>query len=139
MGTLIGSKNCLFIIKKICSPFIYTSEIFLGGIAGFIDYGNGSPPRLEAEQLSSGIAHRGPDSKGIYANKSIALAFRKFLGSFEESSQILENREWAIILDSRIYNFDENSFLDRWTKDEIQMLKHLRGPFTFAAWRKKTQ
>ena len=109
----------------------------MGGIAGCIDYR--STPRIEVQQLSSGIAHRGKDDKGNFSDGPISMAFRQFHSSATENSKVLQNSIWAIVLDSRIYNFSHETFLKEWTEKETAFLAKICGPFVFAAWNKQTQ
>ena len=109
----------------------------MGGIAGCIDYQ--STPRIEVQQLSSGIAHRGKDDKGIFSDGPISMAFRQFYSSTTENSKVLQNDIWAIVLDGRMYNVSQKAFLQAWTDKETACLSEISGPFAFAAWNKQTQ
>ena len=130
------------------------------GLTGFIHSSNGehSKPELERviEKMTSTLALRGPDSKGIFIDNKIALGHRrlKIIDLSDNGSQPMQVRENGPVIayNGEVYNFqllkNELSLLghsfrgnsdtevilhvyDEWGFDG---LKRLEGIFAIALW-----
>ena len=67
----------------------------MGGIAGIVHFHGKAPLLAQAHQLSAGIAHRGPDDRGVFAEGPIALVHRRFAGSASDRKGPLKNDTWV--------------------------------------------
>jgi asparagine synthase (glutamine-hydrolysing) len=130
------------------------------GLTGFIHSSNGEhrKPELERviEKMTSTLVLRGPDSKGIFIDKKIALGHRrlKIIDLSDNGSQPMQVRENGPVIayNGEVYNFqllkNELSLLghsfrgnsdtevilhvyDEWGFDG---LKRLEGIFAYALW-----
>ena len=130
------------------------------GIVGFV---NKSPKKEKKEQIElmlKRIAHRGPDSKGVFVDDDIALGFRRLsIIDVKGGSQPIYNEDnsLAIIFNGEIYNFLElkETLLKKGhvfkTKTDTEVILHgyeeygtkivekLRGMFGFVIWNTKTK
>ena len=83
------------------------------GLTGFIHSSNGehSKPELERviEKMTSTLALRGPDSKGIFIDNKIALGHRrlKIIDLSDNGSQPMQVRENGPVIayNGEVYNF----------------------------------
>ncbi|MDR1640477.1 MAG: asparagine synthetase B, partial [Clostridiales bacterium] len=91
-------------------------------MCGFVGF-TGSPegPEDLLTSMMDLIAHRGPDSAGVYLGEDIALGFRRLsIIGLADGSQPMFNEDGtiAIVFNGEIYNYQE-------LKDEMEKLGHV--------------
>lgn len=131
------------------------------GIAGIFNL-KGEPvsPRI-LRTMTDVIAHRGPDSEGFYTDNFIGLGHRRLsiidLSPAGHQPMITENRNYALVYNGEIYNFQElrveleslgHKFRSR-TDSEVVLyayvewgpacLDRFNGMFAFSVWDKTRQ
>lgn len=128
------------------------------GIAGLIGYSD-SQEILSIMLLN--IAHRGPDSEGMFfsENNVIALGHRRLsiIDLSNTANQPFIKDEWVLIFNGEIYNFqilkkeliacgatflthsDTEVLLEAWRYWKEDCLNKLRGMFTFSIYNQKTK
>lgn len=131
------------------------------GIAGIYNLNRETVAKQQVQRMADVLAHRGPDSDGIFVDGQIGLAHRRlaildtsFLGAQPMASK---NDEWVIVFNGCIYNFRElreelqqqgYSFISRTDTEVIaeglsaygaDFFQRLNGMFAIAAWNKKQQ
>ncbi len=110
------------------------------------------------EEMSKRIIHRGPDSKGLYKDDEINMAFRRLsIIDIEGGSQPIYNEDESLVImfNGEIYNFleikeellkkghvfktksDTEVVLHGYEEYGVDILKKLRGMFAFAIWNRK--
>ena len=128
------------------------------GIVGFV--GARADMQEILQQMTDLIAHRGPDGEGHYIDGPVALGHRRLsIIDLEGGRQPMYNEDGslAVVFNGEIYNFQElreellaagHTFVSRCDTEVLvhgyeqwghDMLKRLRGMFTFALWDKTTQ
>ena len=131
------------------------------GIAGWanLNCNKPSPNTSEAilHQMCERMKHRGPDSEGLWFDKSVALGMRR-LSIIDlhtgEQPVYSEDKSVVVVMNGELYNFREvrSDLEKRGHKFETQsdteilphlyeeygdaMLEHLNGMFAFALWDK---
>ena len=128
------------------------------GIAGFLgDFGQGL-----LDEMSSTIAHRGPDDAGVYRNREqgVGLAHRRLsiidLSPAGHQPMWDVNKRAVIVFNGEIYNYrelrsdlidsgfpfhshsDTEVLLNLYLRDGESMLSRLNGIFAFAIWDTRT-
>jgi asparagine synthase (glutamine-hydrolysing) len=125
------------------------------GICG-VATADGDPPDLDAvRRMSARLAHRGPDSDGLFAEGGAALAARRLsIIDLEGGTQPLRNEDGSVVVvqNGEIYNYRElRRDLERRghrfaTASDTEVLAHLyeehgdefvgrlRGMFAIALW-----
>jgi asparagine synthase (glutamine-hydrolysing) len=125
------------------------------GICG-IATADGTPPEVEAVRRMNGrLAHRGPDSEGVFADGEVALAMRRLsIIDLEGGDQPIANEDGSVVVvqNGEIYNYRElRAELERrdhrfTTHSDTEVLVHLyeehgegfverlRGMFAIALW-----
>ena len=91
------------------------------GFVGFTNYIQDDGSVLK--RMSDSIAHRGPDSAGIYVDKDIALGFRRLsIIDIEGGNQPMFNEDCSLVLlfNGEIYNFKQ-------LREELEQLGHVFG------------
>jgi asparagine synthase (glutamine-hydrolysing) len=124
------------------------------GIVGKVTSGEPVSPALLASMCSV-IAHRGPDSRGLYVDGAVALGIQRLaiidvLGG--DQPIFSEDRSVVVVLNGEIYNYRElrplleargHRFATRSDTEVIvhlyedqgdECVHHLRGMFAFALW-----
>ena len=126
------------------------------GFIGFTNISLNENIEQILEEMSSMIAHRGPDSGGKYVDASISLGFRrlKIIDLSDEGDQpvLNENGSCVLVFNGEIYNYQElreelialgHTFKSNTDSEVIlhgyeeygeKILKRLRGMFAFAIW-----
>ena len=128
------------------------------GIVGFV--GARADMQEILQQMTDLIAHRGPDGEGHYIDGPVALGHRRLsIIDLEGGRQPMYNEDGslAVVFNGEIYNFQQlreellaagHTFVSRCDTEVLvhgyeqwghDMLKRLRGMFTFALWDKTTQ
>ena len=123
---------------------------------------NGDPVSAnEVKVMADAIAHRGPDSEGIFIDENIGLGHRRLaiLDTSPKGAQPMasHNGEWVIIFNGCIYNFIElkldlqskgHNFISHSDTEVIaeglsaygpDFFAKLDGMFAIAAWNKTTK
>ncbi|MDE6845122.1 MAG: asparagine synthase (glutamine-hydrolyzing) [Lachnospiraceae bacterium] len=87
------------------------------GIAGIINKQNGRVDEAEIRKMNDIMAHRGPDSEGIYIDHNIGLGHRRLsivdLTDSGSQPMISYDRRFVLIFNGEIYNYIE-------LKEELQ-------------------
>src|SRR5215207_10895205 len=81
------------------------------GIAGYFDLrGAGRTERSVAAAMAGALAHRGPDSSGLYIEPNIALGIRRLkIIDLETGDQPITNEDGTVVLicNGEIFNYRE--------------------------------
>jgi asparagine synthase (glutamine-hydrolysing) len=127
------------------------------GIAGYLDRVEAGPPHAAGVQaMMAGLAHRGPDASGFFADGPVMLGHRRLsiIDLRPEANQPLANEDGTIVVvaNGEIYNFRElradlehrgHRFRSRsdcevlahaYEEHGVACLSQLRGMFAFALW-----
>ncbi|MDR3238701.1 MAG: asparagine synthase (glutamine-hydrolyzing) [Clostridiales bacterium] len=101
------------------------------------------------------IAHRGPDSSGVYLGEDVTLGFRRLsIIGLEDGNQPIfnEDQSLAVVFNGEIYNYqalkeeleraghvfsthsDTETLLHLYEEHGVDLLDHLRGMFAFALY-----
>lgn len=126
------------------------------GINGILHFDSKRVDANQLEKMRDVLAHRGPDSKGIYTNSSIGLGHRRLsiIDITEGGNQpfLSEDGRYAIVFNGEIYNFksfypelkskgiilktgsDTEVLLQLYELYGTEMLQRLNGMFAFAIW-----
>lgn len=128
------------------------------GFVGFIDSIDNKDVVLE--EMMNEIIHRGPDSEGRYIDNKIALGFRRLsIIDIEGGAQPISNEDESMVLvfNGEIYNYkiireelinkghifktatDAEVALHGYEEYGIEIVKMLRGMFSFVIWNKNNQ
>ena len=79
------------------------------GIAGIFNFNNQPIPAGTLKAMTNALAHRGPDSEGIFIDENVGLGHRRLaiLDVSANGAQPMSshNNEWVIIFNGCIYNF----------------------------------
>ena len=80
------------------------------GICGYAHYGTAAPVRDQVMRMQARMAHRGPDSSGLFENGDVILGVRRLsIVDIAHSDQPLynENKRIAFVYNGMIYNYRE--------------------------------
>jgi asparagine synthase (glutamine-hydrolysing) len=122
------------------------------GIAGVVGGARPDPGLLE--RMATRMAHRGPDSQGIWYDTTAGLAVRRLaiIDLEERSNQPLHLDHWHLAFNGEIYNYrelreelrnlghrfvtegDGEVLLHAWAQWQEAALDRLNGMFAFAVW-----
>lgn len=130
------------------------------GFVGFTDFKNKYKNKTETiNKMMDRIIHRGPDMAGTYCDENVALGFRRL--SIIDLSQkacqpiLNEDKSVAVVFNGEIYNFkeikqellqkghtfitdgDSETLVHAYEQYGVEMLKKLRGMFSFIIYDKK--
>lgn len=107
------------------------------------------------KKMMDRIIHRGPDSEGVYIDRSIAIGFRRLsIIGLEDGMQPIynENRKLILVFNGEIYNYQElkeellkkgHVFYTHADSEVVvhmyeeygkEMISQLRGMFSFSIW-----
>lgn len=107
----------------------------MSGITGIVHFRGEAPDRDQARQLSAGVAHRGPDAKGVFAEGAAVLAYRRLRVGRTATVQPLQRDHLVAIVDGRFYGEDSaEGLLAAWASDGPGCLNRIRGDFAAAVW-----
>jgi len=106
----------------------------VGGIAGIVHFRGAAPDRDQAHQLSAGVAHRGRDAKGLFAEGPAVIASRRLSVGRPELAQPLSSERFVLSLDGRLYNTSPQGLLEAWEEDGADCLPRIYGDFSLAVW-----
>lgn len=127
------------------------------GIAGCIDFKN-QPKREIVSRMLDSISYRGPDQKGIYFDKNVAMGIQRLsIIDLKSGDQPIYNEDKSVIVvfNGEIYNFlelkgelekkghkfktksDTETLVHLYETYGVNMPKYLKGMFCFAIWDKK--
>ncbi len=130
---------------------------FMCGIIGYFAKGKHIPERTAFERAMDGMAHRGPDGRGIWIQDQVGLGFRRLsVIDLKTGSQPMANEDGSLhlVFNGEIYNFKEiRNRLERKghcfrTQSDTEVILHLyeeegedcvaslRGMFAFAVYDK---
>ena len=126
------------------------------GINGLYYFkGTDNDPELLIKKMAKTMIHRGPDSDGFYANKRVALGFRRLsIIDLTGANQPISNEDGSIKLlcNGEIYNYlqlrdklkskghrfstngDAEVIIHLYEEYGKDLVKHLRGMFAFALY-----
>ncbi len=127
------------------------------GIAGYIS--DTKPTKKIIKAMTDRISHRGPDGEGFYVDDKIALGHRRLaILDLTTGDQPIysENKDVVIVYNGEVYNFLElkEELKDKYkfvTKGDTEVILHgyeewghdvvkkLRGMYSFAIWDTKTK
>ncbi len=131
------------------------------GIAGKLFFDRSAPMgRPEIEAMLAPIAHRGPDSEGIYLDRNVGLGHRRLsiidVGGGGQPMANEDKTVW-IVFNGEIYNFqplrerliasghkfrtnsDTEVIIHLFEEHGADCVKFLRGMFAFAIWDQKRE
>ncbi|MEW6380554.1 MAG: asparagine synthase (glutamine-hydrolyzing) [bacterium] len=133
----------------------------MGGIVGAYGYYNQQPVQEGLiRKMTNTLKHRGPDERGEYHDRELALGHRRLcIIDREEGQQPLfnEDRSKVLVLDGEIYNYrelqqylrgrghyfqtdsDAEVALHLYEEKGVQFLGDLQGMFSLALWDKKAR
>lgn len=106
----------------------------MSGIAGIIHLSGPPPLRDEARQLSAGVAHRGRDDKGWFAEGPAALVFRHFRGGEADRCGPHVGPRRVLLQDARVYEGGPDAVQDAWERDGADGLRRVQADFALACW-----
>ena len=130
------------------------------GIVGIIDFNNPEPKEPLLRRMLGLIRHRGPDSFGIYVDKTAGLgSTRLSILDLEGGDQPIHNEDQSvwIVYNGEIFNYPEltenlkSKGHKFYTNTDTEVLVHsyeeegpnffskLNGQFAFALWDKRLQ
>lgn len=108
----------------------------MGGIAGIVHFRGDPPERDQAQQLSAGVAHRGPDDKGLHYAPPFVGVQRVFATHARHTTTPRVTDNLVVLLDGPA---DLDRLTDGWTKSGPGCLKGLNCGFSAAIWNTHTQ
>ena len=103
----------------------------MSGIAGIVHFKGEPPSRAQVQQLSTGVAHRGPDDKNIFYAAPAGLAQRIFASENEQPKPPFIDDRFVILIDG---NADRDKTLERWATKGTASLNSQRQEFAMAVW-----
>ena len=134
----------------------------MGGMTGCLALADGTGPDTEwVGRAALRIAHRGPDDEGFFADRDLALAFRRLavIDPSAEARQPMYSADgrYVMVFDGEIYNYIElaqrlaGRGIQLRTKSAAEVLiemyawlgkdvvRQLRGMYAFAIWDRRTR
>lgn len=106
----------------------------MGGLAGIIHYEGAPPLRDEGRMLSTGVAHRGPDDKGWFAEGPVVLAHRRFATVRSQVPEPHEGERYVVMTDGRPHDHGAERVRELWDAEGAEALQQLMGEFALAIW-----
>ena len=124
------------------------------GIAGKVSFDGDIDPMV-LQRMCGAMTHRGPDSRGIFAERGVGLGMQRLaIIDVEGGDQPIfnEDRSVAVVMNGEIYNFQElraeligrgHTFTSRVDTEVLvhlyeemgeRLVERLRGMFAFAIW-----
>ena len=103
----------------------------MGGIAGIVHHRGDPPDRDQAQQLSAGVAHRGPDDKGLYHEPPFVGVQRVFATHTRHTQTPRVTDDLVVLLDGPA---DLDRLTDGWADLGAGCLANLSGGFAAAVW-----
>ena len=126
------------------------------GINGILHFNNRQVDANQLEKMRDVLAHRGPDSKGIFINNSLGMGHRRLsiIDTSEGGNQpfLSDDGRYALVFNGEIYNYqsfypelkskgivlktgsDTEVLLKLYELYGLEMLSKLNGMFAFAIW-----
>lgn len=126
------------------------------GIAGIVTRNNRQPDEGLLRRMSACIAHRGPDSEGVWSAPGVGLAHRRLaiidLNPTGAQPMWTHDRRFVIIFNGEMYNYrelrdelmkhgakfisssDTEVIIEGYRAWGVDVLQKLRGMFAFALW-----
>lgn len=108
----------------------------MGGIAGIVHFRGDAPDRDQVQQLSTGVAHRGPDEKHLTFTAPAALAQRIFSVQRSGTRPPFDDERFVVLLDGAA---DGDRILRDWSGRGPVCLHALSGEFAIAVWDRAEQ
>jgi len=129
------------------------------GFTGFSTADTSFDHQAVIKAMSDAIAHRGPDSEGLFSDERVSLGFRRLsIIDLENGAQPMYNEDGSLVLcfNGEIYNHDElraelkaagHTFRNRADSEVLLhgyeewgegLLNRLRGMFAFVIYDRKT-
>ena len=109
----------------------------MSGIAGIVHFRGEAPDRDQVQQLSTGIAHRGPHDKAILAEGAAAIAFRRFSTRRHQPDQLLSAGALWLAFDGPLFSGTGEDLLERWSAVGPRCLESISGEFALVVWDKQ--
>lgn len=106
----------------------------MGGIAGILHFSGDPPLRDQAQQLATGVAHRGRDRKGMFAEGPMVLAHRAFQARRGGAREPHQHGDLVVCLDGRLYGGDVTTLAAAWAARGSACLSELDGDFALVVW-----
>ena len=103
----------------------------LGGIAGIIHFKGEPPDRDQVMQLSTGVAHRGPDDKSLIFDPPAVLAQRVYASDRHRAKPPFDDGRYVILWDG---DSGGERLLEAFAKNGPAAFRELNGAFTVAIW-----
>ena len=112
----------------------------MGGIAGIVHFQGAAPLLDQGRQLSSGVAHRGTDAKGMFAEGPALIAHRRFAVRQRTRTEPVSNERLVVALDGRLLGGQgAEEVLAAWDARGPECLSDLDGDFALAVWDRRRQ
>ena len=111
----------------------------MGGLAGIIHYDGAAPLRDEGVMLSTGVAHRGPDDKGWFAEGPVVLAHRRFATVRSQVAEPHVGERYVIMTDGRPHDLGAEKVRELWDQSGSEALQSLMGEFALAVWDRREE
>ncbi len=106
----------------------------MSGIAGIVHFRGEPPDRDQVQQLSTGIAHRGPHDKGLLCEGPAAMAFRRLSTRRNRPNQpVVDGAVW-LACDGPLFTGGASELLARWQAVGPRCLGGVSGEFALAVW-----
>jgi asparagine synthase (glutamine-hydrolysing) len=106
----------------------------VSGIAGIVHFSGDPPEREQVQQLSAGVAHRGPDDKGLAALGPALFAHRRLQGLPGEQAQPVRVPGLMLAIDLRLWEGDLSRFVEAWQQSGAACLHDVDADHALAAW-----
>ena len=106
----------------------------LGGIAGIVHFKGEPPDRDQVMQLSTGVAHRGPDDKALISTPPAVLAQRIYASDHDTVRPPFDGERYIVLWDG---DAGGDRLSDDFAKEGIAAFKRQNGSFTAAIWDKR--
>lgn len=106
----------------------------MGGLGGIIHFEGAAPLRDQAAQLSAGVAHRGPDDKGWFAEGPAILVHRSFATMRAQVPEPATTPTTALMADGRPHDLGTGKVLELWEAQGNAAFDLLMGEFALAIW-----
>jgi asparagine synthase (glutamine-hydrolysing) len=127
------------------------------GINGIVSLSKASLHRERVLKMNQALAHRGPDSEGIWNDENVVLGHRRLaiidLSEAGHQPMLSASERYVLVYNGEIYNFrelrqllteycyksntDSEVLLAAYERWGVDCMNHFNGMFSFAIWDRK--
>ena len=127
------------------------------GINGIISFNKASTYTDHVLKMNKALAHRGPDSEGIWNDNNVVLGHRRLsiidLSEAGNQPMLSSDERYVLVFNGEIYNYrelrqqlseypyktntDSEVILAAYERWGVDCMNHLNGMFAFALWDRK--